>query len=134
MTNEQMIRELRAVAEKHRGKQTYTFDTNITLMATETANRIESLCDEISRQKAEIERLKDLNNVLETDYINANMNLEHIQHEFDLLNQEKSVVVADSVKEFAERVKEKAYTNNYCHEVVLVSEIDNLAKEFKEGK
>ena len=59
----------------------------------------------INRQKAEIERLKELNDVLETDNINANMNLEHIQYEFDLLNQEKSAVIAEAIKEFAERLK-----------------------------
>ena len=43
--------------------------------------------DLIKRQKAEIEQLKDLNAVLETDNFNANMNLEHIQYEFDLLKK-----------------------------------------------
>lgn len=58
MTNEQMIRELRAVAEKYKGKHVFTCETNINLMATDAASRIESLCDEINRQKAEIERLE----------------------------------------------------------------------------
>ena len=40
MTNEQMIRELRAVAEKYKGKHVFTCETNINLMATDAANRI----------------------------------------------------------------------------------------------
>ena len=40
----------------------------------------------------------------------------------------------NAVKEFAERLKEKSYTNNYCQEIVLVDEIGNLVKEFTEGK
>lgn len=36
----------------------------------------------------------------------------------------------EAVKEFAEKLKEKAYTNNYCQEVILKSEIDELLKEY----
>lgn len=36
-----------------------------------------------------------------------------------------------AVKEFAEKLKEKAYTNNYCQEVILKSEIDELLKEYE---
>ncbi len=61
MTSEQMIRELRAVAEKYKDKPLATFETNINAMATDAANHIESLCSEINRQKAEIERLQDRN-------------------------------------------------------------------------
>ena len=37
---------------------------------------------------------------------------------------------AQALKEFAEKLKEKAYTNNYCQEVILKSEIDKLLKEY----
>ena len=37
----------------------------------------------------------------------------------------------NAVKEFAEKLKEKAYTNNYCQEVILKSEIDELLKEYE---
>ena len=37
-----------------------------------------------------------------------------------------------AVKEFAEKLKERVYTNNYCQEVILKSEIDELLKEYKE--
>lgn len=36
-----------------------------------------------------------------------------------------------AVKEFTEKVKEKAYTNNYCQEVVLKDTIDELLKEYE---
>lgn len=58
MTQYDIIRELRAVAKKHEGKHLATFETNINAMATDAANHIERLCDEINRQKAEIEELK----------------------------------------------------------------------------
>lgn len=36
-----------------------------------------------------------------------------------------------AIKEFAEKLKEKAYSNNYCQEVILKSEIDRLLKEYE---
>lgn len=39
---------------------------------------------------------------------------------------------AEAITEFAERLKAKAYTNNYCQEIVLESDIDQIAKEMKE--
>lgn len=114
MTNEQMIRELRAVAEKYKGKHVFTCETNINLMATDAANRIQSLCDEINRQKAEIDDL--------------------IEIAFMDISEEIKQLRAEAIKEFAERVKAKAYSNNYWHEFVLVSDIDNLVKEFTEGE
>jgi hypothetical protein len=40
----------------------------------------------------------------------------------------------DSVRAFDERAKAKVYTNNYCQEVVLLSDIDQIAKEMLEGE
>ena len=88
----------------------------------------------INRQKAEIERLKELNDVLETDNINANMNLEHIQYEVDLLKQEKSAVIAEAIKEFAEKLKEKSRMplGTLYGKLVYLTDIDNLVKEMTE--
>jgi FtsZ-binding cell division protein ZapB len=88
--------------------------------------------DLINRLRAEIERLKDLNNQLEIDITNANMNLEHITYEFDLLEQEKAVVVSGAIKEFAERLKEEinirpTHSNEQNKYVCFL--IDNLVKE-----
>jgi hypothetical protein len=46
-----------------------------------------------------------------------------------LEERSENTIVADTVREFAERLKKKAYTNNYCQEVVLESEIDRIANE-----
>ncbi len=125
MTNEQMIRELRAVAEKHRGKQTHTFDTNINLMATETANRIESLCDEINRQKEEIDVWRSAYDVA----YSTNTEL------YGALKTAR----AETAKEFAEGLKETAMGkvawdeyDDAIYGFVTVDEIDNRVKEFTE--
>lgn len=123
MTNEQMIRELRAVAEKYKGKHVFTFETNIYLMATDAANRIESLCDELNRQKAEIEKLT----------INMNAFGLGMKREKERADSAR----ADAVKEFAERLKPILHRNahvspfaNNLNDVI----IDNLVKEFTEGE
>lgn len=36
-----------------------------------------------------------------------------------------------AVKEFAERLKEKAYVNNYCQEVILKDTVDEILKEYE---
>ena len=43
MSNEDMIRELRNVANKYRGKVVHTGEVNITLMCEEVAKRLEEL-------------------------------------------------------------------------------------------
>lgn len=50
MTTDTMIRQLRYTAKKHENDKLYTFDTNISLMCTEVANRLE----EIEKEKQEI--------------------------------------------------------------------------------
>ena len=108
----------------------YDLDTTI----RETAICLEHSIDEINRQKATIERLKELIDVLETDNINANMNLEHIQYEFDLLNQEKSAVIAEAIKEFAKRLKSTMFNEDFllCEHCDMANIIDNLVKEMTE--
>lgn len=41
-------------------------------------------------------------------------------------------VKSETVRKMRERLHEKAYTNNYCQEVVLESDIDQIAKELLE--
>ena len=75
---------------------------------------------------------------LESDIINENMNLEHIQYEFDLMKQEKSVVRAEAIKEFAERLKEECGKvarmefGGFTYFCVGYEFFDNLVKEFTE--
>lgn len=110
-----------------------------------SCDTLELALDLINRQKAEIERLKDLNVVLETDNINANMNLEHITYEFDLLNQEKATVESKAIKEFAERLcKEfsqcqREYRNvlnsdGACAMIIAKNVVNNLVKEMTSEK
>lgn len=39
-----------------------------------------------------------------------------------------------AVKEFADKIKAKSYVNNYCREVVEIDKIDELLKEYENGK
>ena len=39
-----------------------------------------------------------------------------------------------AVKEFAGKIKAKSYVNNYCREVVEIDKIDELLKEYENGK
>ena len=43
MDTERMIRELRRTAKKHQNDVLHTFDTNISAMCTDVANRLEEL-------------------------------------------------------------------------------------------
>lgn len=47
---------------------------------------------------------------------------------------ERRLGYEQGVKEMQERLKAKAYTNNYCQEVVLLSDINQIAKEMLEGE
>ena len=54
----------------------------------------------------------------------------HLENLKAVLNERnESTIKADTVRKMQERLKEKAYTNNYCQEVVLVDYIDQIAKE-----
>jgi 6-phosphogluconate dehydrogenase len=80
------------------------------------------------------EKLKELNAVLEADIVNANMNLEHITYEYDLLKQEKSVVRTEAVKEFAEKLHKKKHIVQLVGSGALVpavaeKDIEDIAKE-----
>ena len=50
METSTMIRQLRRTAKKHENDKLYTFDTNISLMCTDVANRLE----ELEKEKKEI--------------------------------------------------------------------------------
>ena len=47
--------------------------------------------------------------------------------------EERKIERKLTVRKMQERVKEKAYTNNYCQKVVLVDDIDQIAKEMLEN-
>jgi 3-methyladenine DNA glycosylase/8-oxoguanine DNA glycosylase len=88
----------------------------------------------IAEQKAEIERLNktvvDLNANL-SEAINYFTSMESL---YKIKCKELDVAKANAIKEFAERLKEKApnITEERFH--ILRNEIDNLVKEMTEGK
>ena len=51
-----------------------------------------------------------------------------------LLLAEYAAIKEKAVKEFAEKIKAKSYVNNYCREVVEIDKIDELLKEYENGK
>lgn len=82
--------------------------------------------------KAKNEALQMDNEQLKSDIINERMNLEHITYEFDLLKQEISVIEANAIKEFAERLKVDfaVYTDCGEHNCIYTRKvIDNLVEE-----
>ena len=85
---------------------------------------MQNALDLINRQKAEVERLnKEVDRlsqcVLYNDGIVADL-------EKDLFNAK-----AEAYKEFAERLKESAFTINQCEEILFKENIDNLLKEME---
>lgn len=105
----------------------------------------------IEEQKAEIERLTEVNKAMENDIYNNEMNLQNLLNEIAELKAEnerfesnmKNVLEIEkknAVKEFAERLKMKTHNyypsiDSYCisKKAVLVSEIDELLKEYLNG-
>jgi hypothetical protein len=72
-----------------------------------------------------IEILKDALDLLNRKNAeNAKLNFENLQMVASIKGLE-----ARAIKEFAERVKAKCYTNNYCESVVRESDLDQIAKE-----
>lgn len=90
--------------------------------------------DIINRQKAEIERLKDL--CADCSMLKGKIGtisdlqkqIEYWQRGYNDLRQKLKTAKAEAFKEFAERLKEKGFTDNhYEHEsIVYVADIDNL--------
>ena len=106
-------------------------------LITEQENEIEYRKKQYDNQIAE-------NTRLHIEYDKAFERLKAQQREIDRLKiqleQANARIVnchgseldeTNAVKEFAEKLKEKAYTNNYCQEVILKSEIDELLKEYE---
>jgi len=59
MTNEEIIREIRNLADKHEYDSVLTFDTNYHMAFTDIANHIEEQAEENTTHKTEIEQLKE---------------------------------------------------------------------------
>ena len=83
---------------------------------------------ELVKQKAESERLKLKCAALQMRNEVGN-SIKEVTNKLiaDFIKCEKK----QAVKEFVEKLKDKAYTNNYCQEVILKSEIDELLQEYE---
>ena len=96
--------------------------------------------DLINRQKAEIERLKVLSEQLGKD---VDVKLKYI-YELEAINEsmkeDKPFIIAEAIKEFAERLKESAidadvysgYRKELFEKAVTVIEIDRILEEMTE--
>ena len=106
----------------------------------------------ITEQENEIERLRQ--EVRDTDKMSSN-SIEQYKNDFDkafyrIRAQQQEIYAwiemykelrdelwdtqqekIDAVKEFAERLKEKSYVNDYCREIVEIEKIDELLKEYE---
>ena len=92
-------------------------------------NLFVSAIDLATKQEREIERLKAENARLTGrlgQVLLAVDTVKEMNAMCDIDDQRKQ-----AVKEFAEKIKEKSYVNNYCREVVEIDKIDELLKEIE---
>ena len=76
---------------------------------------------DIDRLNTIVERLDELLGKGINDYIKGIDGVEGIQDMWE----------RSAVREFAEKIKEKSYVNDYCREVVEIDKIDELLKEYE---
>jgi len=77
----------------------------------------ETLQKALAEKNAEIERL---NKATEKDFETIAIST---------VDRHQKYIKRRAIKEFADRLKGEAYTNNYCEKIVLENDIDNLVKE-----
>lgn len=98
---------------------------------------IKDALDLIDRQKAEIERLKKKNKILIKNADTAFQ--DGLDENRDLFKKEvEPEIRAEAIKEFAERLKEKAddhvLAEGEFETMIFADDIDNLVKEMTEGE
>ena len=101
-----------------------------------TANKvIDRIEAENISLRAEIERLENEVIAKENEYNDMLDQRNSVEYNLELLKQEKSVVRAEAIKEFAERLKDelsnlpRIHLDNYDYYVLGFDFIDNLVKE-----
>lgn len=145
MTDIEFIQALRAVAKKYEGKPVATFETNISNMATDAADRIERLCDEINRQKAEIVDEREKKEMFAAVIARQDKERAVIVSDRDNLLKENNrlenhfrevtkMIRAEAIREFAERLKLYLFIERGGISTVSGKDIDNLVKEMTEDK
>lgn len=53
-----------------------------------------------------------------------------LERKIDQLNAKLDQARKETAKEILQALRKKAYTNNYCQEIILSSELDELAKQY----
>ena len=114
MTDEQIIKYWNEIDSEIINEHGEEFDVHITMPEAK------STVDLINRQKAGIERLENQNTLL-------------LKKKCKDINTARKIIKSEAIKEFAERLKETAYSysdiSGYRSTVVDADSIDNLLKE-----
>jgi 7-keto-8-aminopelargonate synthetase-like enzyme len=121
LTDEQIIKALECCNSTERGRclnkcPYYNYSASC------TQSMINDALDLINRKDKRIAELQAENDRLQKAIKVQDIMIE--QQDYKL-----KTAKSEAIKEFAERLKEKAYINNYCVYVVTNDEIDNLVKE-----
>ena len=91
--------------------------------------------NQVIEQQAEIERLNNEVIAKEYEYNDMLEQRNSVEYNLELLKQEKSVVIAEAIKEFIEKLKDLSYEsdlydrNERWVKAVTVEEIDETYKE-----
>ena len=125
MTDEQIIKYWNEIDSEIINEHGEEFDVYITMPVAK------STVDLISRQKARIKELEERISYLEES-------IDCSRKEYNRLLQKMQQLKSEAIKEFAEQLKETAYSysdiSGYRSTVVDADSIDNLVKEMTEGK
>ena len=115
-------------------------------MTRQDKMKINYLLVKMKQMEDEFERYKLFDNQIEADYnrvfdwcvTNRTMLDEQCRKIGDLKAKFEAkscdfvkTVQTHAVQDFAEKIKEKSYVNDYCREVVEIEKIDELLKEYE---
>ena len=115
-------------------------------MTKQDKMKINNLLVRIKQIEDEIERLRLFDNQIEANYnrvfdygVTNRIMLDEQCRKIGELKAKFEAKSCDFVKtaqthavqDFAEKIKEKSYVNDYCREVVEIEEIDELLKEYE---
>ena len=99
----------------------------VILTPQERDDEIKACNENQAEYEAEIERLKEKCEELRNEKWDA-------QDDLDCYCDEMTTRINQAVQDFAEKIKAKSYVNDYCREVVEIDKIDELLKEYENGK
>lgn len=96
---------------------------------------IKALSDRVNRQKAEIESLKQIIDEEDKEILKLQKRIIFWRED---LNYQPEKIKSEAIKEFAERLKEKAddyvLAEGEFETMIFENDIDNLVKEMTEGE